>query len=118
MTRSVAPSLLAVLLGAGCSMLQDDKSGGTFTRQFSQAPQPAAACFARNAQAHSSALVANVGAPDARGRIQVTVTVKYVVHYATAELRPAGARAEGTIHLNVVSRNGNRQLVDMLVEGC
>lgn len=118
MTRSALPSILAALAVAGCTNLRDDASGSTFTRQFAQAPQAAAACFARNARAHSSALVAEVRAPDARGRVQVVVSVKNGVHYATAELRPAGTRAEGTIRLDVVSRNGNRQLVDMLVEGC
>ena len=97
-------------------------SGGVLnyqvTHQFMHPPQRAAACFARNAEEHSSALVAEVRPPDRQGRIEVIVRVKNGVTYATAELRPVGQRAEGTLTLMVTSSRGTRQLVESLVEGC
>ena len=110
-------SLLLPVFG-GCALVQEDKSADTVRHQFAQAPQRAGACFARNAEEHSSALVAEVRPPDARGHVEVIVRVKNGVTYATADLRPSGQRAEGTITLMVVSARGNRELVRTLVEGC
>ena len=111
-------SLLLLLFVPGCTLLREDKSPGTVRHQFVHPPQRAAACFAGNAEEHSSALVAEVRPPDRQGRVEVIVRVKNGVTYATAELRPAGARAEGTITLMVTSTRGTRQLVESLVEGC
>src|SRR5690606_20602298 len=108
----------ALLLAAGCTLVQDDGPARSVRHAFSQPPRAAGECFARNAEAHSSALVAEVRPPDARGHVQVLVQVKNGVPYATADLRPAGERAEGTITLNVISSAGNEQLVRSLVEGC
>ena len=98
--------------------MQEDESAGTIQHAFTQSAQRAAECFARNAEEHSSALVAEVRPPDARGRVEVIVRVKNGVTYATADIRPAGQRAEGTITLMVVSTRGRAELVRTLVEGC
>jgi hypothetical protein len=113
-------SLLALaLLSPGCmTTVREDGAATTVRQRFAQPPQQAAACFARNAEAHSSALAAEVRPPDRRGNVEVVVRVRNGVVYATAELRPAGSQAEGTITLMVVSKGGQRQLVDALVEGC
>lgn len=98
--------------------MRDDTPDGILRHRFAQPPQQAAACFARNAEAHSSALVAEVRPPDARAHVEVVVRVKNGVLYATAELRPAGQGAEGTLTLMAISKSGTRQLVDTLAEGC
>ncbi len=108
----------ALLLIAGCAPVQEDTPASTVSHLFAQPPQPAAACFARNAEAHSSALVAEVRLPDARGHVEAIVRVKNGVTYATADLRPAGARARGTITLMAISLRGTGELVRALVEGC
>lgn len=99
-------------------MVREDSSSRTVQHRFAQPPQAAGACFARNAERRSSALVAEVSPPDARGRVEVIVRVKNGVEYATLDLRPAGARSEGTITLMVISKRGTEELVSFLVEGC
>jgi len=105
-------------MSSGCSMVRDDASSRTVQHRFAQPPQGAGACFARNAERRSSALVAEVSTPDAQGRVLVVVNVKNGVEYARLALRPIGARSEGTIELNVSSRRGTEELVSFLVEGC
>ena len=107
-----------LLLFAGCALVREDATGADFRHRFAQPPQRAGACFARNAEAHSSALAAEVRPPDARGHVQVMVRVKNGIPYATVDLQPAGAGADGTIQLMVVSAGGARELVRSLVEGC
>jgi len=107
-----------VLASARCALVSQDPSNGTVRHRFGQSPERAGACFARNAEAHSSALIAEVRPPDARGHVDVIVRVKNGVIYATAELRPMDQRAEGTITLNVTTPRGTRDLVRALVEGC
>ena len=116
MKKILIYSLLPAL--ASCALVQEDKSADTVRHQFAQAPQQAGACFGRNAEEHSSALVAEVRPPDARGHVEVIVRVKNGVLYATADIRPSGPRAEGAITLMVVSSRGSRELVRTLVEGC
>ena len=116
--RSVVIASVAALMVAGCALTREDTSANTVRHQFVQSPQRAGACFARNAEAHSSALVAEVLPPDALGNVHVIVRVKNGVTYATAELRPAGQRADGTITLMVTSSRGRQELVRALVEGC
>lgn len=111
-------SSVLLLVSAGCALLEEGTSANTVSHRFAQPPQRAGACFARNAEAHSSALVSEVRPPDARGHVQVIVRVKNGVTYATAELRPVGERAEGTITLMAMSLRGERELVRALVEGC
>jgi hypothetical protein len=103
---------------AGCALAAQDASATTVRHRFVSSPQKAAACVAHNAEDHSSALVAEVRPPDARGHVEVIVRVRNGVTYATAELRPAGKRADGTIALMVVSSRGARELVRSLVKGC
>ena len=117
MARAVICSVLLLML-KGCALVEEDTSAGTLTHSFAQPPQRAGACFARNAEAHSSALVAEVRPPDARGRVEVIVRVKNGVTYATVDLRPVGERADGTIALMVTTPRGTRDLVRTLVEGC
>ena len=117
MTRAKISTVL-LLMFAGCALVGKDVSASTVKHRFAKSPQRAAACFAHNAEEHSSALVAEVRPPDAKGRVEVIVRVKNGVTYATADFRPAGPRAEGTITLMVVSSGGSRELVRSLVEGC
>lgn len=114
----IVVSIVLLLMTAGCSMVREERSSSPIKHQFAQPPRAAAACFARNAEAHSSALVAEVKPADARGNVEVIVRVKNGVLYATVDLRPAGARSEGMISLMVISRRGTAELVSSLVEGC
>ena len=115
--RRLLGSMLLLAL-AGCGPVREGASPDTIVHVFEQAPQRAGACLARNAEAHSSALIAEVRPPDARGHVGVIVRVKNGVTYATADLRPAGTRAEGTITLMAISSAGTAALVRSLVEGC
>lgn len=103
------------LMVYGCTSLQRGPQT-EFARDFALPPEAAARCFARNAEAHSSALVANV--TRARDDYQVDVTVRNGTPYAHAAITGAGSRAKGTIRLNVQSSEGNRELVEALSEGC
>lgn len=99
-------------------MMREDAPVTTVRHRFMHPPQQAAACFARNAEEHSSALASEIRPPDGRGQVEVIVRVKNGVTYATADFRPAGTGANGTIRLAVVSSGGVRDLVRSLVEGC
>lgn len=116
MRRLLGSALLVAL--AGCGPARDEALPATVRHAFAQPAQQAAACFARNAEAHSSALVAEVRPPDAGGRVAVVVRVRNGVTYATADIRPSGQRAEGTITLMAMSSAGTAALVRSLVEGC
>ena len=78
-------------------------------------PDQAAACFARNAEEHSSALVAEVSS--ARDRAEVVVRVRNGVFYASADFRRAGSGSTAALTLNVTTRRRS-DLVDALFEGC
>jgi hypothetical protein len=77
----------------------------------------AARCFARNAEAHSSALVSEVSAVD-RDRFEVIVRVKNGATYASAVITPAGRGSSATILLNTRPSQGTAEVIDALVEGC
>jgi len=109
---------LALVTSAGCAVVREASSPGVVQHRFVQSPHAAGLCFARNAERRSSALVAVVSQPDAWGRVTVIVRVQNGVNYATLDLRPVGARADGTITLMVISKRGTEELVDFLVEGC
>jgi hypothetical protein len=115
--RATTACLVPLML-AGCTLMPQGTSDGTIRHQFAQSPQRAGACFARNAEAHSSALVAEVRPPDARGHVEVVVRVRNGVLYASVDLRPVGARADGTITLMASSPRGTQDIVRALVEGC
>ncbi len=119
-THSKTPTLCALLIvmSSGCTFMQQDPGADTIRHRFSLAPEGAAACFARNAERRSSALVAEVGPRDARGQVEVIVRVKNGVTYATAAMRPVGQGAEGTIVLMATSPRGTQHIVQSLVEGC
>ena len=110
--------LSVVLIIAGCAPVGQEASPETVRHTFAQSPQRAGACFARNAEAHSSALIAEVRPPDARGHVEVIVRVRNGVPYANVDLRPVGQRSEGTITLMAISSAGTAALVRSLVEGC
>ena len=78
-------------------------------------PDQAAACFARNAEEHSGALVAEVR--PGRDRAEVVVRVRNGVLYATADFRRAGAGSTAALTLNVITKRRS-DLVDALFEGC
>ena len=90
--------------------------GSRHTHRFQQPPDKAASCFARNAEEHSSALVADVR--PGRDSAQVIVRVKNGVMYATADFERAGSGSTGTIALNVTTTGRRSDLFDSLVEGC
>src|SRR4051794_5219216 len=96
-------AVLLTVLFAGCAQNppRAGAPGGTPTFRSRQAPELAARCFARNAEEHSSALVAEVKPRE--GAADVVVRVKNGVTYATAEFRRAGAGSVGSITLMVVS---------------
>lgn len=110
-----ACSVALCLIVDGCTSLQRGPQT-EFTRDFLLPPEAAARCFARNAEAHSSALVADV--MGSRDDYQVKVAVRNGTPYAHAAITSAGRRAKGTIRLNVQSSEGNRELVEALSEGC
>jgi hypothetical protein len=118
MLRNVAQLWLLALVLVGCSVMRQDAAATTVRHRFAQPTAQAAACFARNAEEHSSALVSEVHPPNSRGQIEVVVRVKNGITYATAEIRPAARGSDGTLTLGVVSSRGARELVDSLVEGC
>ena len=118
MSRAILPLAAVVLVVAGCAVMRENASVTSVRHQFIHPPQQAAACFARNAEEHSSALVSEVRPPDARGNVEVIVRVKNGITYAIADIRPAGTGATGTIRLAVVSSGGMKELVRSLVEGC
>ncbi len=84
--------------------------------RLSSPPSEAAACFARNAEEHSSALVAEVR--PGRDRAEVTVRVKNGVLYGTASFARAGNGSTADIRLNVTTTGRRSDLIDALTEGC
>ena len=81
-----------------------------------QAPEAAARCFARNAEEHSSALVAEVtGGPS---KSDVIVRVKNGLVYALASFARAGSGSSADITLNVTTSGSMGDLLGELTEGC
>lgn len=115
--RALATAAMTMAL-AGCPFAPKDGSPTVVQHAFTQPPRQAAACFARNAERHSSALVAEVGTPNANGVVIVEITVRNGVSYASAELRPAGRGSSGVLTLMVTAKGGMRQLIEILTEGC
>jgi hypothetical protein len=116
--RYVAISVMMVVCVAGCALSprQPASSGSRHTHRFEQPPEQAAACFARNAEAHSTALAAEVR--PGRDRAQVVVRVKNGVTYALADFERAGSGSTASIVLNVATSGRRNDLLDALVEGC
>lgn len=116
--KCMAYALVFTALLAGCAQgnRASGQYGSTHTHRFSLPPAQAARCFARNAEEHSSALVAEVNARDSGA--EVIVRVKNGVTYAIANFRRSNSGASGTITLMVRSSGGNYDLFGALVEGC
>jgi hypothetical protein len=111
--------LLAVVLFAaftGCGSPSRPSAGSTEHARVALPPEQAAACFARNAEEHSSALVAEVR--PGRDRAEVVVRVKNGVLYGTADFERAGTGSAATLYLNVTTSGRRSDLVDSLLEGC
>jgi len=79
-------------------------------------PLEAARCFARNAEEHSGALVAEARAQ--RDGAETIVRVKNGVTYATAEFRPSGKGSTGEVELMVRTSGRQSDLLDALFKGC
>jgi hypothetical protein len=109
-------AVLALLAGCAQGTRASKHHGSTHTRSFSKPPAEAARCFARNAEDHSSALVAEVNARDSGA--EVIVRVKNGVTYATADFRRSSGGSSGTITLMVSSSSRNDDLFGALVAGC
>lgn len=111
-------TLMMVACVAGCAVSprQPASYGSRHTHRFQQSPEQAAACFARNAEEHSSALAAEVR--PGRDRAQVVVRVKNGVTYAIADFERAATGSTASIVLNVATSGRRNDLLDALVEGC
>ena len=116
---TIAFILLAYLAGCGSAPRSASSFGSHHTQRLQLPPDQAAACFARNAEEHSSALVSEVR--PAGGIAQVIVRVKNGVLYATADFQRAGSGSVATISLNVATTSTtgrHNDLLDSLIEGC
>jgi hypothetical protein len=115
MGRTMTTALAVTLACAGCAYMSSDTHTGHVQR-FALQPEAAARCFARNAEAHSSALVARIS----RGGngYDVAVNVRNGLPYAAARIESDGTGARGVIELNVLPSQGTRELLDALVDGC
>jgi hypothetical protein len=111
-------TVLTVVCVAACAVSprQSVSHGSRHVHRFQQPPAQAAACFARNAEEHSSALAAEVR--PGFDRAQVVVRVKNGITYAIADFERAGSGATGSIQLNVATSGRRNDLLDALVEGC
>ena len=108
--------LISILLAACASPARDNAPGPS--RQSVRVklpPDQAAACFARNAEEHSSALIAEVR--PGRDRAEVVVRVRNGAFYASADFQRAGSGSTAALTLNVTTRRRS-ELVDALFEGC
>ncbi len=116
--KKAAMVVSIALACASCALVREESAGSRFSHRFRDPPEQAARCFARNAEEHSSALAAEVGERDPRGRVQVVVRVKNGVVYARASFVPAGTGSEGTIQLMVLASSGRDEIARVLFEGC
>jgi hypothetical protein len=108
--------LSAVLAGCSSPARQIGATGSRETVRLQQPPDRAAACFARNAEEHSSALEAEVLT---RGdSAEVIVRVKNGVLYGTGDFRRAGSGSSASIMLMVTTTGRRSDLMDALLEGC
>lgn len=103
---------------AGCPFASKEGEPTVVSHAFAHPPRQAAACFARNAERHSSALIAEVGMPNTSGMVTVEVTVRNGVSYASAQLRPDGRGSTGVLTLWVTAKGGMRPLIEQLTAGC
>jgi hypothetical protein len=115
-------SLLAAVIvsthlsGCAAPARESTAQGSRHSVRLQQPPAQAAACFARNAEEHSSALVAEVR--PAGDSAEVVVRVKNGILYGTAEFRRAGNGSTARIALRVATTGRRSDLLDSLIEGC
>jgi hypothetical protein len=114
--RRIMTLVVLALAGCGSPFATRTGAGATETVRVALAPDRAAACFARNAEEHSSALVAEVDA--GRDRARTVVRVRNGVVYAIADFDRANSGSTATLTLNVTTTGSRRDLVDALLEGC
>ena len=110
-------AVLSVIAACGTMRRAEEAYGSRHAVRLKQAPAEAARCFARNAEAHSSALVAEVSSPH-EDRAEVIVRVKNGVTYATADMRRSGRGTSGDIRLMTRTTGSQSDLLDALLEGC
>ena len=113
-----APIAVLCLLAAiaGCASPAGESRGWGERVRVALPPDRAAACFARNAEEHSGALIAEVR--PGGNRAEVIVRVKNGVLYGTADFERAGQGSTATLHLNVTTTGRRSDLVAALLEGC
>ena len=116
MPLAIIALLTACVWLAGCATSKPASYGSRHTHRTQLSPQDAAACFARNAEEHSGALIAEVRAE--RDWAQAIVNVRNGVFYASAEYRRSATGATGAITLNVRTSGRRDDLFLALVEGC
>lgn len=115
--RSSIALALTLALVAGCSTpARESALGSRHTVRVKLPPADAAACFARNAEEHSGALIAE--SRPGRDRAEVVVRVRNGVVYATADFERARGGSVATLALNVATSGRRSDLVDALLEGC
>jgi hypothetical protein len=110
--------VVGLLLSSGCALSAREAPthGSRHAHRFQLPPDKAAACFARNTEEHSSALVSEVR--PGQDTAHVIVRVKNGVIYATADFERAGSGSRGTVALNVTTSGRQSDLLDALTEGC
>ena len=113
--RSSAIGAMLTLVLAGCGAPVREL-GSRHTQRVKLPPDLAAKCFARNAEEHSGALLAEV--TSGRDHASVTVRVKNGVVYAAGEFRRAGGGSTAVLELNVTTSGRRSDLVDALLAGC
>ena len=117
--RAVMLALFAsVFLASACGAPSRPSAahGSRHSVRLQQPPHAAAACFARNAEEHSSALVSEVR-PHGAGA-EVIVRVRNGVLYGSGDFRRAGAGSSASIVLMVSTTGRRSDLLEMLLEGC
>ena len=110
------PILAVSLLLAACASGARNAGPSSQTVRAKLPPGQAAACFARNAEEHSGALIAEVS--PGGDRADVVVRVRNGVVYATADFRRASTGSTARLTLNVTTSGRRGDLVDALLEGC
>ena len=109
--------ILLIACLAGCAASRGPAADGArHSVRLQQPPERAAACFARNAEEHSSALIAEVR--PGRDSAEVIVRVKNGVVYGTGRFDRAGSGSNASIVLMVTTTGRRSDLLRELTEGC
>ena len=108
--------LVAIVAGCGSAPRNAAPAASRTALRVALPPDHAAACFARNAEEHSGALIAEVRAGG--NRAEVIVRVKNGVHYGTGTFTRSGTGSTATLELNVMTNSRRSNLAESLLEGC